>query len=152
MAGCAANTKHFPVRDECASRGGTGLHRDRAHVPVIRAVPIGMMQAHVNAQVDFVILRIPPTRINDLIRVGRGVDRAVRNTVIHAIVPIIVDPIAETVGPVAALPGIANSCLWWRCTSGRRGGAIFARLVASVGKDNIIVGVIGGGMIENGFL
>src|SRR5215211_581930 len=142
VTGRAADAKYFAVRDECAARGGTGLQRNRAHVPVIGAVSIGVMQTDINAEVDFVVLRVPPARIDDLVCIGRSVDRAVRDTVVHAIVTIIIDPIAEAVGPVSARAGITYASLRWRCAWRRRRWTILARLIAGVRKNNIVIGIV----------
>ena len=128
------------------------MHRDRAHVPVIRAVSIGMMQPDVDTKVDFVILRIPPAGIHDLISIRRGIDGAIRDAVVHAVVTIVVDPIAEAVGPVTARARVANSSLWWRRAGRRRRRTVLARDSAGVGKHNVIVGVVWRGMVEDGFL
>lgn len=77
IPGRAADAQHFPMRHERAARRRTGLHRDRAHVSVIRIVAIGMMQADINAEIDLVILWIPPAGIDDLVRICRSIHRPV---------------------------------------------------------------------------
>ena len=149
---CAADAKHFAMWHERASRCGTGLHRDRTHVTIIGVVAVGMTEADVNPEIDFVILGIPPTRVDDLVCICRGIDGTVRDAIIHAIMTVVIDPIAQAVRPVSTLPCIANPGLWWRCASRRRGRTIFTRLIPGVGKDNIVVGIVGCGMIEDGFL
>ena len=121
-------------------------------MPVIGIVSIGVAQADINPEIDLVVLRVPPTGIDDLVRIRRGVDGTIRDAVIHAIVTVVVDPIAEAVRPVSALPCIADASLRWRRARRPGGGTIFARLIPGVGKDNVIVGVVGCGMIEDGFL
>ncbi len=119
---------------------------------IIGAVSIGMVQADVNTKIDSVVLRVPPTGVDDLVRIGCGVHRTIGDTVVHAVVTIVIDPVAETVGPVSARACVADSGLWrWR--AGRWGRwAILARSIAGIGKDDIVVGVVGGGMVENRFL
>jgi hypothetical protein len=65
---------------------------------------------------------------------------------------VIIDPIAEAIRPISALPRVADARLWRRRTRWLGGGTSLTRFIASIGKDNIIVCVIGSGMIEDGFL
>ena len=69
------------------------------------------MQADVNAEIDLVILRIPPAGIDDLVCIRRGVDGTIRDAIVHAIVTIIIDPIAEAVRPVSARARVADTRL-----------------------------------------
>ena len=73
---------------------------------VISVVSIGMMQADINAEIDLVILRVPPARIDDLVCICRGINGTIGDAIIHAIVTIIIDPIAQAIRPVSALPAL----------------------------------------------
>jgi hypothetical protein len=121
-------------------------------VTVIGVVAVRMMEADINPEIDLVILRVPPTRVDDLICICRGIDGTVRDAIIHAIMTVVIDPITKAVRPVSTLACIADPGLWWRCASRRRRRTIFARLVARVRKNDIVVGIVGRGMIEDGFL
>jgi hypothetical protein len=66
-------------------------------VTIIGVVSIRVMQTDINTEVDFVILRIPPAGIDDLVRIRRGIDGTIRDAVVHAIVTVIIDPVAEAV-------------------------------------------------------
>ena len=121
-------------------------------MPIIRVVAIGVAQADINAEVDPVILRVPPAGVNDLVCIGGGVDGTIGNAIIQAVVTIVIDPVTEAIGPVSARACIAYARLGRRCARRRRRRTVLARLIAGVGKDNIILSVIGGGMIEDGFL
>lgn len=138
--------------DECAARRGTGLDCNRAHVPVIGAVAIRVMQANIDPEIDLVILRVPPAGIDDLIRIRRGVDGTIRDAVVHTIVTIVIDPIAEAVRPVSARARVAHAGLWRRRASRRGRWTILARDIAGVCKDDIVVGVVWCGVVEDGFL
>ena len=48
------------MRHGDTARRTASLHSDRTHVSIIRVVAIGMMQADINAEIDLVILWIPP--------------------------------------------------------------------------------------------
>jgi hypothetical protein len=111
-----------------------------------------MVQANVNAEVDPVILRIPPAGIDDLICICGGVDGTIRDAVVHAIVTVVIDPIAEAVRPVSTRTRVADTRLGRRCARRRRGRTVLASPIAGVCKDNSILGVIGRGMVEDGFL
>ena len=128
------------------------MHRDRAHVPVIGVVAIGVMQADINAEVDFVVLRVPPAGIDDLVRICRRIHGTIRDPVVHAIVTIVIDPITKAVGPVSARAGVTYSRLWRRCTWRWRRRTILARPVAGVRENNIVVGIVWSRMVEDGFL
>ena len=119
---------------------------------VIGTVSIGMMQADVNAKVDLVVLWIPPTGVDDLVRIGRGIHRPIRDAIVHAIVTIVIDPIAQAVRPVSTCACVTDSGLWWRRARRRRGRTVLASSIPGVGKDNIIVRVVRCGMIEDRFL
>ena len=80
------------MRDKCAADYGAGLHRDRTHVPVIGIVAVRVMQADVDAKVDLVILRVPPTGVNDLICIRRGVDRSIGDPIIDSVMTIVIHP------------------------------------------------------------
>ncbi len=69
-----------------------------------------MMQADVNTKVDLVILWIPPTRVDDLVCIRRGVDGTIGNAKVYAIVTIVVHPVAEAVGPVSARANVTDPC------------------------------------------
>ena len=138
--------------DNGAACKRTGLHCDRTHVTVISVIPVGMVQADVNAEVDLMILRIPPTGVDDLVGIRRGVDGSVGDAIIHAIVTIVINPIAETVRPVSTRTRVADTRLGRRCARRWWRRAVLARLIACISKDNSILSVIGRGMVEDGFL
>jgi len=50
------------------------------------------MQADVDAKVDLVILRVPPTGVNDLICIRRGVDRSIGDPIIDSVMTIVIHP------------------------------------------------------------
>ena len=152
IAGRTTDAKHLSVWDNGAAYERTGLHRDRAHVSVIGVIPVGMVQADVNAKVDPVILWVPPTGIDDLVRVCGGGNGAIRDAVVYAIVTVVIDPIAEAVRPVSTRARVADTCLGRRCARRWRGRTILASPIAGVCEDNSILGVIGRRMIEDGFL
>jgi hypothetical protein len=56
-----------------------------------------MMQTDINAKIDIMILWIPPTRIDDLVCVCRGIYGAICNAVVHTVVTVISDPVGQTV-------------------------------------------------------
>ena len=85
------------MRHGGASDGGTLLYSNGTHVSVICVVAVGMMQADIDTEIDPVILRVPPASIDDLICVGGGVDGAIRDAIIDAIVTIVIDPITKAV-------------------------------------------------------
>ena len=140
------------MRHEGATRCGAGLHRNGAHMSVISIVTIGMTQTDINAQIDLVILRVPPTRVDNLICICGRVHGAIRDAIIHAIVPIVINPIAEAVRPVPTLPRIANSGLWRRCAWRCRYRTILTRLILCKSQDDVVICIVGRGVIENGFL
>jgi hypothetical protein len=121
-------------------------------VAIIGAVSVRMMQADVNAKVNLVILRVPPTGVDDLVCIGGGVNGAIGNAVVHAIVTIVIDPVAEAVRPVAASARVADSGLGWRRAGWRRGRTIFTCSIPCVREDKIILCIVGRGMIEDRFL
>jgi hypothetical protein len=121
-------------------------------MPIVRVVTVRMMQADIDTQVDLMVLRIPPTSINNLVSIRRGVHRAIGDAIVHAVVTIVVHPITEAVRPISALPGIAYAGLWRRDPRRRRDRAIFSGLIAGECKHNVVIGVVGRGMIEDGFL
>jgi hypothetical protein len=55
------------MREESTPGRGTRLYRDRTHVPVIGIVSIRMMQADIDAEINLVVLRVPPTGVDDLV-------------------------------------------------------------------------------------
>ena len=75
----------------------TTLDSYRAHVSVISVVTVRMMQADVNAEIDLMVLWIPPARVDDLVSICRSVDRTIGNTKVNAIVTIVINPITETI-------------------------------------------------------
>ncbi len=110
------------------------------------------MQADVDTEIDAVILRVPPTGIDDLVCVRGGIDGAVGDAIIHAIVTIVVDPVTKAVGPVSARARVAYARLGRRRARRRWRGTILAGSLAGVCEDDIVLGVIRGGMVEDGFL
>ncbi len=119
---------------------------------VIGVVAVRVMQADIDTKIDLVVLRIPPTGVNDLIGVCRGIDRPVRNALVDAIVTIVIHPGTQAIRPIRPGPGIADSRLWrWRARRGW-GRAILARFIASEPNDPVIEGVVGTRMIEDRFL
>ncbi len=108
IAGRAADAQHLSMRDRGAAHRRAALYRDRAHVSVIGVVPVRMMQADINAKIDLVILRIPPAGIHDLVRVGCCIHGAIGDAEVYAVMPIVVHPIAQAVGPVASGTGVTN--------------------------------------------
>ena len=140
------------MRCEDAARCRTGLHRDRTHVSVIGVVAVGMMQADIDAEIDLVILRVPPTRVDDLIRICCGIHRAVGNAIVYAVVTIVIHPVTQAVRPIRPRPCITNARLRRRYPWRRRGGTIFARFVACEPNDSVIKSIVGGRMIEDRFL
>jgi len=147
-----ADAKHLPMRDQGAAHQRTGLYRDRAHVPVIRVIAIGVMQANVNAEIDPVVLRVPPTSVDDLICIGGGIHGAIGDAVIHPVVTIVIYPFAQAVGPIRARARIADTCLRRRRARRWRRRAVLAGSIASVCQDNGILRVIRHGMVEDRFL
>ena len=108
------------MRDKSAAGRRTCLHSHGTHVTIVCVVAIGVMQAHINAEIDLVILRIPPARVDDLVCICRRINRTIRNAIIHAIMTIIKHPIADAVRPISAAPYITNSGLWRRRAGRRR--------------------------------
>ena len=119
---------------------------------VIGVVSVGVVQANVNAEVYFVVLRVPPPGIDDLVRIRGGIDGAIGNAIVHTVVAIVVDPVSQAIGPIPSGAGITDTRLGRRRARRRGRGTILARLIPRIGKDNVVVGVVGCGMIENGFL
>jgi hypothetical protein len=110
------------------------------------------MQAYVDAQVDPVILWVPPTGVHDLVGVRGRIDGTIRDTIIHAVVPIVKHPIAEAVRPVAAAACITHTGLRrWRSRR-RWNGAILIRDVARECEHAVVERVVGCGVIEDRFL
>src|SRR6266498_311521 len=151
ISGSAANAQPFSMRNGRASNSTTGLHGDGAHVSVVGVVSIRMMQTNINAEIDLMILRIPPAGIDDLIGICRGVNRAIGNSVINTIVTVVPNPIAETVGPIATAARVTNSSLRrWR--SWRRGRwTVLVRHIAFIHDDLIVECIVGRRVIENRF-
>jgi hypothetical protein len=152
ITGGAADSKHFTMRHKGAARGKAGLYRDRTHVPVVSVVAIGMMQADIDTKVDLVILRIPPTCINDLVRICRGIHGPVRNAIVNAIMTIVIHPGTQAIRPIRPGARIANTGLWrrypWR--RGRRTG--LAGFVTGKPNDTIIKSIVRRGVVEDRFL
>ena len=111
-----------------------------------------MVQTNVNAKIDPVILRIPPSGIDNLVCICGGVNGTIRDAVVYAIVTVVIDPIAEAVRPVSTRTCVADPRLGRRCARRWRGRTILTSTIAGVCKDNSILGVIRRGMIEDGFL
>lgn len=137
---------------ERTSRRRTGLHCDGAHVSIISVVTVWVMQADIDAEIDLVILRVPPAGVDDLVGIRCSVHGAIRDAVVHAIMTVVVDPIAEAVRPISALPCVANPRLRWRDTGRRGDRTILAGLIAGERKHDVVVGIVWCGMIEDGFL
>jgi len=119
---------------------------------VIGVVSVWMMQADIDAQIDLVVLWVPPTGVNDLICIRRGIDRPVGNTIVDAIVTIVIQPGAKTIRPIRSIPGVAYAALWRRCPGGRRRRTILAGFIAGEPDDPVIKCIVGRGMIEDRFL
>lgn len=111
-----------------------------------------MVQADINPKVDLMILRIPPSRIDDLVRVCRGVNGTIGDSVIHAIVTVVGDPIRQAVRPIDALARVTYACLRRRNAGGRRRRAKLERLIAGKCQHTVIVGVVWRGVIEDRLL
>lgn len=111
-----------------------------------------MMQTDIDAEVDLVILRVPPARVDDLVCICRRINRPIRDAIVDAVMTIVVDPIAKTVRPVASGTCVADPSLRWRRAGRRRRGANLARLIACKSRDDVVVRVVGSGMVEDGFL
>src|SRR5215208_2098372 len=146
------NAQPFPMRHKDTARRRTSLHCNRAHVPIIRVVSVGMMQTDVDAEVDLMVLRVPPTRVDDLVCICGSINRTIGNAVVHAIMTIVIDPIAEAVRPVSARARVADPCLWRRRARRRRHRTSFASYSPCKCKHYVVVGIVRRGMIEDGFL
>ena len=138
------------MRDEGASRRRTGLHRDGAHVSIISVVAIVMMKANVNTKVDTVILWIPPASVHNLICICRGINWAIRDTIIHTIMTVIKDKGAQAIRPVTTAASITHSRLWRRRPWRRGRGTVLVCNIASKSNDAIIECIVWRGMIEDG--
>jgi len=68
-----------------------------------------MMQADINPKIDLVILRIPPACVDDLVCVCRGINGTICDAIIHAVMTVVRDPVAQTVRPVDALTRVTHS-------------------------------------------
>jgi len=110
------------------------------------------MEADIDTKTHRMILRIPPTGVYDLVRIGRGIDGAVRDAEVDSIMTVIVNPIAQSIGPVSARASIADPRMRWRCSGGRRGGTVFVRHISAVDYDSIVKRIVGAGVIEDRFL
>jgi hypothetical protein len=119
---------------------------------VIGGISIWMVQAYVNTKVDLMILRVPPACVDDLVRVCRGINGTVGNSIIDAIMTIIGNPVSETVGPVHPLARVADACLWRRYSGRCRRRTKFECLIAGKCKHALIVCVVWCGMIEDRLL
>lgn len=80
-------------------------------MPVISIVAIGMVQTDIDAEIDLVILRVPPARIDDPVCIRRGIHGTIRDAIVHTVVTIVIDPITKAVRPVRTCTCIANSSL-----------------------------------------
>jgi hypothetical protein len=119
---------------------------------VVSGIAIRMVQTDVNAKVDPMILGVPPARVDNLVRVCRGVNGTVGDSIIHAIVAIVRDPVSEAVGPVNPLTRVAYACLRRRHTGRRGRRAKFESLLAGKREHTVIVCIVWRGMIEDRLL
>lgn len=140
------------MRHRRTSDRGTCLHGNRTHVSVIGIVAVGMMQANVDAKIDPVILRIPPAGIHDLVCIRSCIDGTIRDTIIHAVMAVVVYPATKAVGPVSAAAGIAYAGLRRRRSRWRRDRTILIRHIARKCNNAVVECIVGCGMIEDGFL
>ncbi len=153
VAGVAAEANDFAACEIDTARRGAGLHGHRAHVSVGSGIAVGVAQFNVDAEIGSVVLRIVPTGVDHLVGVRRGVQRTVTDAIILAVVSVVGNPVAEAVTPVQAVAVVAHAILRGRRASRRRRGTVLARQVAVEGGDEFVgVAVVGGGVIENGFL
>lgn len=136
--------------NESASGWRTCLHSHRTHVPIISIVAVWMMQTDVNSKIDAVILRVPPSGINNLIRICGGIDRTIGNTIVHTIMTIIEYECTQAVRPIPSTASITNARLWRRRTGRRRRWTVFACLIACECKHAVIECIVRRGMIEDG--
>jgi hypothetical protein len=128
------------------------LHGNGAHVSIVRVVAIGMMQPDVYAKIDPVILWVPPASVNDLVCIRRGIDGTIGYAEVHAVMAVVPDPAAKTVGPVPAAARVTYARLRrWRSRR-RRHRTVLIRHVAGICNDAVISCVVRRGMIEDGFL
>ena len=121
-------------------------------MPIVGVVAVRVAQAYIDAEIDLVVLRIPPAGIDDLVCIGRRIDGTVRDPIVHTIVAVVIDPVPKTVGPVPALACVTNTRPRWRRARRRRGRTELAGRIAFISHDPVVKGVIGGGMIEDRFL
>lgn len=119
---------------------------------VIGVVTVRVTQTDIDAQVDLVVLRIPPARVDDLICVRRGIYWTVRNAIIHAIMTIVIDPVPQAVGPVPTLARVADSGPWRRCSRWRWRWTILVGYIACISHDAVVEGIDWSGMVEDRFL
>jgi len=119
---------------------------------IIGVIAVRMMQADVDAQVNLVVLRIPPAGVNDLIRIRRGIDGTIGNAIVDAIVAIVIQPGAQAIRPIGSIAGVTYAVLWRRCPGRLRRRTILAGFVAGKPDDPVIERIVGRGMIENRFL
>ncbi len=137
------------MRHEDAARRRTSLHRNGAHVSIKSIVAIGMMQADIYAQVDLMVLRIPPACIDDLIGIRRSIDGAITDAIIEAIVTVIPHPIAEAVRPVSAAARVTHTRLGRTRSRGRRDWTILVGLSSSESHNAVIEGIVWRGVVED---
>ena len=128
------------------------MHRDRTHMTIIGVIAVRMMQADVDAEIDLVILRIPPASVNDLICIRRGIDGPVGNAIVDAIVAIVIQPGAQAIRPIGSIAGVTYAVLWRRCPGRLRRRTILAGFIAAESDDPVIERIVGRGMIEDRFL
>jgi len=119
---------------------------------IIGVVPVRMMHTDVDAEVDLMVLRIPPTGVNDLISICRGIDGTIGNPKVDAVMTVVIQPGPQTVRPVGSIPGIAHAALGWRCPGRLRRWTILAGFIAAEPDDPVIERIVGRGMIEDRFL
>jgi hypothetical protein len=112
-------------------------------VSIIGIVSIGVMQADIDAEAGLVILWVPPTGVNDLICICRGIHRSVGYSIVYAVVTVIIQPGTQAIRPIGSRSRIANARLWRRCAARRRGRTIFARLIACEANNAVIKRIVG---------
>jgi hypothetical protein len=110
------------------------------------------MQADIDAEIDLMILRIPPTGINDLVCICRSIHRSIGNAIVHAIMAIVIHPIAKAIRPISTCTGVANAGLWRRYPRGRGRGTSLARFVTCKCDHTVVEGIVGRRMIEDRLL
>ena len=120
-------------------------------MPIVRVVSVGVMQADVDAEIDLVVLRVPPTGVDDLVGICGGIDRAIGDAIINSIVTVIPEPVAKAVGPVSTAARVAHTGLRRRCSGWRWRWTVLIGERSIEHDDLIIERIVGLGMIENRF-